>query len=59
MARTKADTYMADWLEKLQNGYTSPTQRASQDAELQLVIGKIDALTTAINTKAPWNLPQF
>jgi len=59
LARTKADTHMTTWLNKLKDGYTSQLQRASTDPDMVTLIGKIDALDAAITGKAAWNLPVF
>lgn len=63
-ARARAETYMDQYLQNLQNGYATPSlrdaaQRAANagDNGPQTLIGKIDALSNAIANRPAWNAP--
>lgn len=61
LARSKAETYMRQWLESLQNGYASEYQRqiAEDNPDVQELIDKIDALAKEVDStlKNRWNPP--
>lgn len=56
LARTKAETYLTDYLRKLKDGYASDYQRQTQYADTVL-LGKIDALAAAITGRTAWANP--
>lgn len=56
LARTKAETYLTDYIQKLNDGYGSDYQRQPQYADTVL-LGKIDALTAAIAGRTAWANP--
>ncbi len=59
MARSKAETYMDDWVQSLQNGYATPYLRDHADAAGLALIDKIDHLATAVAGRTAWVVPNF
>lgn len=55
-ARTRAETYLTDNIQKLNKGYGSAYQRQPQFADTVL-LGKIDALAAAIAGRTAWANP--
>jgi hypothetical protein len=58
-AKSKAETYMDTYIQRLKDGYCSAYQRQNANAEDQILITKIDSLEAAVNAKPNWVVPNF
>lgn len=47
-ARGRAETYMNQWVEGLQTGYGTPSQRQNPDPARVILLNKIDTLATEV-----------